>query len=136
MADHRQGLSLRRVAQPPGQLARDIGDALGTGAHLTALRRTRVGVHDVARAVPLEKLDDAALVAMVALPALDAVSHMPRVDITAADVKEIGHGRAIRLVPTETPGSASPADTDPDAPIALASRPSEPGTSGSSTRSR
>ncbi|SED85654.1 tRNA pseudouridine(55) synthase TruB [Ruania alba] len=35
-------------------LARDLGTALGTGGHLTALRRTRVGPFDVSRAEPLE----------------------------------------------------------------------------------
>lgn len=33
-------------------LARDLGDEVGTGAHLTALRRTGVGPFDVAAAVP------------------------------------------------------------------------------------
>jgi len=35
-------------------LARDLGAALGTGGHLTALRRTRVGPFDLAAAQPLE----------------------------------------------------------------------------------
>ncbi len=76
-------------------LARDIGDALGTGAHLTSLRRTRVGDHDVTRAVPLDQLDDSVLVERTSLSALDAVAHMPRVDISDADLKEIGFGRAV-----------------------------------------
>jgi tRNA pseudouridine55 synthase len=100
-------------------LARDIGDALGCGAHLTSLRRTRVGDHDVTRAVPLDRLDDAALVESVALSALDAVSHMPRVDLSDADVKEISHGRAVRMPAPGTP--ATPATpVAPVAPIALA----------------
>ncbi|MCH5214891.1 MAG: tRNA pseudouridine(55) synthase TruB [Muribaculaceae bacterium] len=36
-------------------LARDIGEALGSGAHLTALRRTRVGVHTAQQAWSVEK---------------------------------------------------------------------------------
>ena len=35
-------------------LAADIGKALGTGAHLTALRRTEVGKYNVKNATPLE----------------------------------------------------------------------------------
>jgi tRNA pseudouridine55 synthase len=35
-------------------LARDLGAALGTGGHLTALRRTRVGSFDIAEAQTLE----------------------------------------------------------------------------------
>lgn len=35
-------------------LSRDIGTALGSGAHLTALRRTRTGDYDLAKAIDLE----------------------------------------------------------------------------------
>ncbi|HER07493.1 MAG TPA: tRNA pseudouridine(55) synthase TruB [Bacteroides sp.] len=35
-------------------LARDLGTALGSGAHLTALRRTRIGPYDVKEAISLE----------------------------------------------------------------------------------
>ena len=37
-------------------LARDIGEALGSGAHLTALRRTRVGAVDVERCSTVDAL--------------------------------------------------------------------------------
>ena len=36
-------------------LARDIGAALGSGAHLTALRRTRVGDYPVAKALSTDE---------------------------------------------------------------------------------
>lgn len=39
-------------------LARDIGEALGCGAYLTALRRTRIGSFDVADAIPLADLNE------------------------------------------------------------------------------
>jgi tRNA pseudouridine55 synthase len=38
----------------------DIGEALGCGAHLTSLRRTRSGRFDVANAMTVEKMKDAA----------------------------------------------------------------------------
>ena len=41
-------------------LARDLGQALGVGGHLTALRRTRIGRFDVAEAGALDGLDVAA----------------------------------------------------------------------------
>ncbi|NCD22127.1 MAG: tRNA pseudouridine(55) synthase TruB [Spartobacteria bacterium] len=44
-------------------LAHDVGQALGVGAHLAALRRTKIGQIDVARAHPLAELLEA--------PALD-----------------------------------------------------------------
>ncbi len=79
-------------------LARDVGAALGTGAHLTSLRRTRVGVHDVGHAVPMEQLADADAVERAALTPLDAVAQMERVDISDSDLREIGFGRALRYV--------------------------------------
>ena len=39
-------------------LARDIGQALGSGAHLTALRRTRVGYFTAARCFDPNQLPD------------------------------------------------------------------------------
>jgi tRNA pseudouridine55 synthase len=39
-------------------LARDLGAALGTGGHLTALRRTAVGPYTLAQAHTLEELED------------------------------------------------------------------------------
>jgi tRNA pseudouridine55 synthase len=40
-------------------LAEDIGNLLGCGAHLTALRRTRIGRLDIADAVTLDRLEQA-----------------------------------------------------------------------------
>ena len=40
----------------PRALVNDLGDALGCGAALASLRRTRVGKFDVAEAVPFQKL--------------------------------------------------------------------------------
>lgn len=39
-------------------LARDLGTALGTGGHLTALRRTRVGAYDIEQAHTLDQLSE------------------------------------------------------------------------------
>ena len=36
-------------------LARDIGEALGSGAHLTALRRTRVGEFTIDRCMSVDE---------------------------------------------------------------------------------
>lgn len=44
-------------------LAHDVGQSLGVGAHLTRLRRTRIGQLDVANALPLD--------AILELPSLD-----------------------------------------------------------------
>jgi len=58
-------------------LAHDIGQALGVGAHLTRLRRTRIGRLDIAQAAPLDDLlarpalDDRVIPLAAALPLLD-----------------------------------------------------------------
>lgn len=49
-------------------LARDLGTALGSGAHLTGLRRTRVGDYDLARCHTLESFEELLRTADVVLP--------------------------------------------------------------------
>ncbi|WP_298867558.1 tRNA pseudouridine(55) synthase TruB [uncultured Microbacterium sp.] len=72
-------------------LARDLGDALGVGGHLTALRRTRIGGFDVADAVTLEQLDEAATVT----PAEAAARVMPVLHVTADEARDLRHGKRL-----------------------------------------
>jgi tRNA pseudouridine55 synthase len=44
-------------------IARDLGEALGTGGYLTELRRTRVGEFTIERATMIDQLDPAAIAA-------------------------------------------------------------------------
>lgn len=92
-------------------IARDAGDALGVHGHLRTLRRTRVGPHDAARAVPLDALGDADRVAAAMLSPLEAVAQMPRVAVDEAGIAALRFGRAV---------PASP-DTPSGVPVALAS---------------
>ena len=71
-------------------LARDIGAALGCGAHLAALRRTAVGPLRLADAVAPETVtaDD------VRDPAV-LVQGLTRKDVTAAERESVVHGRPI-----------------------------------------
>jgi tRNA pseudouridine55 synthase len=48
-------------------IARDLGDALGTGGHLTSLRRTRVGPFDITTALSLDELAERGPSALVGL---------------------------------------------------------------------
>jgi tRNA pseudouridine55 synthase len=70
-------------------LARDLGAALGCGAHLIALRRTRVGPFDVVQAVA-----PAALPCPLA-PAGAAVPHLERRDLDDAERAAIRNGRPV-----------------------------------------
>ncbi|HEX6468894.1 MAG TPA: tRNA pseudouridine(55) synthase TruB [Streptosporangiaceae bacterium] len=70
-------------------LARDLGAALGTGGHLTALRRTRVGPYDLSMARTIEQLTER----LEVLPLADAVAAaFPRRDVSADDARRIAHG--------------------------------------------
>ncbi len=86
-------------------LAESIGASLGTGAHLSALRRTRAGTFGVAESVTLERLAELAeagragevLVSMnAALPA------MPETHLTDEDARRVLHGMAV-AAPADAP---------------------------------
>ncbi|MEU9887382.1 tRNA pseudouridine(55) synthase TruB [Sphaerisporangium sp. NPDC051017] len=70
-------------------LARDLGEALGVGGHLTALRRTRVGPYDLSVARTIDQLaQDCAI-----LPMAEAVAAaFPRMDVSEEQARMIGHG--------------------------------------------
>lgn len=75
-------------------LARDLGVALLTGGHLTALRRTRVG--------PFTVTDAPALGALVAAPPLISPAHaaaqlFPVVELTLEQAMDLGHGKRIEV---------------------------------------
>lgn len=74
-------------------LARDVGRELGVGAHLTELRRTRIGPYSVDDALP--PADLAAAAGSARVPAVDALGWLGRRDLTEAEATEIGHGRPI-----------------------------------------
>ena len=72
-------------------LARDLGAALGVGAHLTALRRTRVGPFDVADAASLDDLAEAS-----PLTAADAAARiLPVLAVSAQEAVDLRHGKRL-----------------------------------------
>ena len=77
-------------------LARDLGKELAIGAHLTALRRTRVGEFDVAQAITPDDLAHESAVEGARIGPLEALSHLPLVDIGEDDATELSFGRPIR----------------------------------------
>ena len=77
-------------------LARDLGAALGVGGHLTALRRTRVGGYDLARARTLAQLEGQADAdgVLATLPLADAArATFPVRDVTADEARALGYGQ-------------------------------------------
>ena len=73
-------------------LARDLGADLGTGGHLTSLRRTRIGPFRVDEAAPLERLDVAA---SLMRPADAARRVLPVAPLTPAQAIDLGHGKRV-----------------------------------------
>ena len=90
-------------------LARDLGEALGTGAHLSALRRTAVGEFLVDGAVPAGGLDDPALVERAWVTPAAALAHLPQVEVGPEDADRLSHGRAVTLA---APAAGSPSGCD------------------------
>ena len=115
-------------------LARDLGAALGTGGHLTALRRTAVGPYQIDHARTLKELEDQQQspereqvipASAVAVPghqpqdpviplAEAAAAAFPRLDLTADDARRLAQGARLPLPPGFP---ASPGDAK-DLPVA------------------
>ena len=86
-------------------LAEDIGEALGCGAHLRALRRTAVGPLTLEGAVTLEDLaaiDHAQRVEKLA-PVDALLKTLPTVWLDEALAKRFAHGQRLRLDETRCP---------------------------------
>lgn len=76
-------------------VARDAGERLGVGAHLTALRRTAVGPFQVDGAVPLDRLEENDTVAAALLSPLQALRHLPVVRLDTEAVARVRNGRPV-----------------------------------------
>ena len=89
-------------------LARDLGEMLGVGGHLTALRRTRVGGYGLDHARTLDELAEAP---QLSYPLDDAcLLAFPRRDITSAQADDASHGRPLSVAGIDGVYAA----TDPD----------------------
>jgi tRNA pseudouridine55 synthase len=83
-------------------LARDLGSALEVGAHLTALRRTRVGSFGLEAARSLELLEEGFDAAVVPLDAAIAQSFSRR-ELTEQEAIDLSYGK--KLSPTGRGGT-------------------------------
>jgi tRNA pseudouridine55 synthase len=78
-------------------LAADLGIALGSGAHLLALRRIASGGFDLDSATPLAALESCAADARDALlkPVDCLLATIPRIDVDAAAAAHLRQGRPV-----------------------------------------
>jgi len=85
-------------------LARDLGAALGTGGHLTMLRRTRIGRVDLAMAKTLDQLTQEATEdrPLPTMPLGEAVKFfLPSREVTEQEAKDLSLGKFIEKRDTE-----------------------------------
>ncbi len=108
-------------------LARDLGAALGCGAHLVGLERTRVGPFLIEHAIPLEDLMRAGLVPedgrsdrSPLLPLEIAVADWPMVVLSEAQSRRVCNGLGLRL--PDLPGDRARAHSPEGVLIALLRR--------------
>ena len=79
-------------------LCHDIGQALGCGAHLTALRRARVGCFLIKDALSLaECKSHPELMESNLISLNEALSHLPAITVCAHAVKKVRNGRLLHL---------------------------------------
>ncbi len=101
-------------------IARDLGDGLGVGGHLTALRRTRVGPFTLAEARTLEALDADGPRTLVDLDSV-AARCFPVWVVDADGADSVRHGRRLPWSgPVDSDGPVAVLDGD-GALLALAS---------------
>lgn len=82
-------------------LASDLAERLGTVGHLTALRRTAIGVHDVHDAITLDELTEAIRLGHSPVaPARDMVQHLESVTVLDDEVRRIVQGQRVEIGPS------------------------------------
>ena len=73
-------------------LAHDLGNAIGCGAHLSGLIRTRVGRFSIEPSVKLDDVTPANLI-----PLRDAIAPMPVIELDAQQESDVRLGRKIQM---------------------------------------
>ncbi|MGH7535738.1 MAG: tRNA pseudouridine(55) synthase TruB, partial [Gemmatimonadales bacterium] len=104
VAWHPPDVSFRATVSPGTYLraiGRDLGDRLGVGAHLVALRREAIGPLRVEDAVPPGQITPAAL-----LPPDRVLRHLPAVELDLEARRAVAHGQAVRSAAEQWEGGA------------------------------
>jgi tRNA pseudouridine55 synthase len=109
---YEQGLLRLSVRTSPGfyvrALAHDLGAALGCGAHLEGLRRTRAGAFGVEGAVTLEELTQRPETAVIRMiPLMGMLPDVPAVHLTASGARKASHGNPLSVSDLQNKGSGT-----------------------------
>lgn len=99
-----------RIRCSPGtyirSLAHDLGELLGCGAHLTALRRTVSGPFTLDHSHTLDELEElqrAGRLREALLPPSTALSHMPVAVLSPDQARKVRHGQTITIADADAP---------------------------------
>jgi len=87
-------------------LANDLGKALGCGAYLVGLRRTKSGRFSLRDATPLRKLQDAFHAGnwyQYLIPAAEALAEWPAVELSPDEVEAVRHGHRVKAAADSNP---------------------------------
>ena len=79
-------------------LANDLGNALGVGAHLVGLRRTKSGRFTLRDAVPMRRLQESFVAGdwyKYLIPAAEALADWPMVELDGDQVELVRHGHRV-----------------------------------------
>jgi tRNA pseudouridine55 synthase len=79
-------------------LARDLGERLGVGAHLTELRRLAIGPFHVDQAITLDDLSRLARLEGAWISPLSALADLSGIEVTEAEAVRIRMGQSLQLV--------------------------------------
>jgi tRNA pseudouridine55 synthase len=104
-------------------LAHDMGQRLGSGAHLAEICRTAVGEFSLEQAITLEELAQAnreGKFASYMIPLENLLPNFPRTNVLPVLEKKIRHGAKFNVMPSQlepgrvelAPGAAAQLDTD------------------------
>jgi tRNA pseudouridine55 synthase len=88
-------------------LADDLGQAVGCGAYLTRLRRTRVGRFSISGAVPLDQISPDRL-----MPLRDALDPMQVLPLSSRQTHAIREGQQVSVDGAPTPGLVALSDPE------------------------
>lgn len=112
-------------------LANDLGAALGCGAYLVGLRRTKSGRFSLRDAIPLRKLQEAFHAGnwyQYLIPAAEALADWPAVELNPDEVEEVRHGHRVRAADGNQPKMVRGVSTQGELVALLELMPSEDGT--------
>lgn len=98
-------------------IGRDLGAALGCGAVMSSLVRTRIGPYALEDAVTLDDLEAGAVEDLL-LPPQTAVAHLPNCRVTDVELADIRAGRAFASPTGELPVGRPIAVFAPDGSLA------------------